>query len=192
MLNLSCEEIIGKLKKENLGHQIFKNLKEEFSVGRVEFLEKIAALADYYEITELKADIEKYIEMTNEDAVFNFLEAVVFEAKLEKYKNTFHKLLKLFKKIEDRGISEIPISYLYGIEEWVVKWAEYNSYSFLPKLRKWFSIDYDKLIELQNNTEISYDTAVMILENVEFWNHEPQLLNMLKNFKFKISEEKKI
>ena len=192
MVYVSCESKIVKLELENPGHQIFKNLKEEFCEERIAVIKKIAALADYYKINDLIEVIEKYIEDGNEDKAFNLPRAILFEAKIEEYKASFKKIMKLFSKIEAEEIFELPISSDYAIEEWVVKWNAHNSYSFLPKLKKWFEIDFNKLTLLQNESEISYDTAVSILENIEYWKMERKLLEMIENIKFNIIEENKI
>lgn len=186
--NVSCEEQIVMLEIENSGHQIFKNPEGVMSEEWISLIKNLAVLADYYQIDDLIFAFKQYIYSSDNDEKKD----IIFQTKILNYQNSFHKILKLFKKMETYGIDETPISVSYGIEEWVVKWNEYDSYSFLRKLRQWFEIDFDKIVSLQNNTEISYDTAVSILENIKSWRHETQLLKMVIQFKFNIAEENRV
>lgn len=188
---VSCEKTIGKLEIENSGHPIFKNLKGEFSEEWNTLIKNLAVIADYYQIEDLIIAFMEYIYSVNNSEVFDERKNMFFKTKILEYKEAFCKILKLFGKIEAKGIYEMPISTNYGIEEWIVNWNDYGSYSFLSKLKRWFTIDFDKLVSIQNETEISYDTAVGILENIESWKKESKLLKMIENLRFNVIEENK-
>lgn len=185
---VSCEKLIGTLEIENSGHQIFKDLKGEFSEDWSTLIKNLAIIADYYQIEDL---ILAFLQYINTSKVFEETKDICFKTKIIEYQKSFGKILKLFERIEAKGIYEMPISVSYGIEDWIVTWSEYDSYSFLPKLKKWFTIDFNKLVSIQNDTEVSYDTAVGIIENISSWKNEIKLLKMIEELRFNVVEENK-